>query len=127
MPAENDQIDQIKATHLGTVLNHIRPRWAVQSFVTLVGKNLAWIPGYAALAQASITVANDPSKETPAIIFLPGNHWPEEARPLLPRPDPCQDHPEQAAHNCHCCWADVKTGHRPQTHIGKHYEPQETP
>lgn len=125
MPAENDQITQAKATALGVVLNLIRPRWAVQSFVTLVGKNLAWIPGYSALAQASITVANDPTKDTPAIIFLPGNHWPEEARALLPKPDPCEDHETEPAHNCRCCWGDVRAGMRPVSHIGKHYNHEE--
>lgn len=126
LPAENDQITQAKATALGVVLNMIRPRWAVQSFVTLVGKNLAWIPGYAALAQASITVANDPTKDTPAIIFMEGSHWNHFSADRRPPAGPaCEDHPEQTAMNCRCCWADVKVGQRPETHIGKRYNHEE--
>ena len=84
------------------------------------------IPDYPSLVLAAVTVALDESKETPAIIFMSGNHWPEPKQSALPQPEACQDHPEQIAHNCRCCWADVKVGIRPASHIGIHYEIQET-
>lgn len=125
MTAEKPPITREQATRLAAVLHDMRPRWSIDSIVTLIGKNLDTIPGFTHLTQAAVTIAADPTKDTPAIIFLPGNHWPEPHHPALPQPDPCQDHPEQAAHNCRCCWADVKTGHRPHTHIGKHHQPQD--
>lgn len=65
----------------------------------------------------------DPSCKTPAPIFSRGSHWPETARKSLPKPPPCEDHDGESAHNCRCCTADTKAGIRPQTRIGKHWQP----
>jgi hypothetical protein len=34
----------------------------------------------------------------------------------------CPDH-RQDARYCHDCWQEILAGTRPDTHIGKHYEP----
>lgn len=67
-----------------------------------------------------------PAKRTPNLYTADGKHWTSTATEptALPRQPPCEDHPEEPAHNCRCCWADVKTGQRPQSHIGKTYTPE---
>lgn len=114
-----------QATHLAALIEHIRPDWPSRQTIQLIGQHRTEHP-LNRLAIAAIQAANEPTNRSPSIIFMPGKHWniPDHT-PAGPPPDPCQDHPEEPAHNCRCCWADVKTGHRPQTHIGKHHEPQE--
>lgn len=67
-----------------------------------------------------------PVKRTPNLYAADGKHWTSTATEptALPRQPACEDHPEEPAHNCRCCWADVKTGQRPQSHIGKTYTPE---
>ncbi|WP_066298905.1 hypothetical protein [Arthrobacter luteolus] len=67
-----------------------------------------------------------PAKRTPNLYPEDGQHWTATATnpAALPQGPPCEDHPEEPARNCRCCWADVKTGHRPPTHIGKKYQPE---
>ena len=67
-----------------------------------------------------------PAKRTPNLYPADGRHWTTTAATpaALPQGPPCEDHPEEPARNCRCCWADVKTGHRPPTHIGKKYQPE---
>lgn len=129
MTAENPSITREQAVHLATVLHDMRPRWSTESIVTLIGRNLETIPGFNQLAEAAIKVANDPTKNTPAVIFMDGEHWNHTTSSYRPPPGPpCEDHDTEPAHNCRCCWGDVKAGYRPETHIGKHYEPtEETP
>ena len=66
------------------------------------------------------------AKRTPNLFPADGKHWTSTATDpaVLPRGPACEDHPEEVAANCRCCWADVKTGQRPATHIGKHYQPE---
>ena len=110
------------------LLHELRPDWGVPSVKALLLKNRN-VPSVGALMIAATTKAMEASCRTPGPIFQPGPHWPEAsaAERFLPKPDPCEDHPEEAAHNCRCCWADIKIGQRPQTHIGKRYTPTEQP
>lgn len=107
------------------LLHELRPEWGVGALKTLLMKNRA-VPSLGALMIAATTKALEPSCATPGPIFLPGAHWPDPAAAErhLPKPPPCADHDTFAAHNCPCCWADVKIGERPQTHIGKHWQPE---
>ncbi|MET4059977.1 hypothetical protein ABIB35_001522 [Arthrobacter sp. UYP6] len=69
-----------------------------------------------------------PAKRTPNLYTADGKHWTSTATEptALPQQPACEDHPEQEAHNCRCCWADHKVGQRPQSHIGKHFNESET-
>lgn len=128
MPAENPlPVTRNQATILAALLHEIRPRWSTEAIVSLIGKNLATIPSYPALAEAAIRVANDSTKQTPAIIFLDGKHWerPDQPREAPPPGPKCLDHPENEAHTCHCCKADILVGDRPPTHQGRHWTPKE--
>lgn len=109
-----------QARAVAYLLHELRPGWGVQSLLTLIDKHKPHDLG--ALVIAATTKAMEATCKTPAPIFHPGPHWPEAARAQLPRPEPCEDHIGQDAHNCRSCWADVKAGIRPQTHIGKHHE-----
>lgn len=66
------------------------------------------------------------TKRTPNLYPADGRHWTTTATQphALPQGPPCEDHPEQEAANCRCCWADIKVGQRPTTHIGKHHTPE---
>ncbi|MBG6085840.1 hypothetical protein [Zhihengliuella flava] len=113
------EITKTDATLLAQLINRIRPDWDTRALTTLIGKNRTNIPNLAALTIAATTKAQDPTCKTPAPIFIPGPHWPTETHRHLPPPPPCQDHPEEPAHNCRCCWSEIKTGQRAQTDLGK--------
>lgn len=62
-------------------------------------------------------------KRTPNLYVADGRHW-ESTRPTVSgwdRRPACQEHPEEAAHNCRCCWSEVKTGDRAEDMIGKRH------
>lgn len=52
-----------------------------------------------------------------------GTHWTTTRTMTGPREyvkvPACEDHPEQEAATCRCCWADVKVGERPTEGIGR--------
>ena len=112
-----------QARAVAYLLHEIRPDWGVRSLLSLMEKHQ---PGdLGALVIAATTKALEPSCLTPAPIFHPGNHWIAKAKANLPRPEPCEQHVGQSAHNCASCWGDVKAGLRPADKIGKHHEPEE--
>lgn len=112
------ELTDLQARHLAAVLNLIRPDWPTASLLTLLWENREQ-PSYPALVIAAVTKAQDRTCKTPAPIFIPGAHWPEQVRNKLPALPRCQDHPEQEAPMCNGCWADVKAGHRPENLVGK--------
>ena len=125
MPADfslNDQ--QIKI--LAYALHEIRPEWGIPSMKTIFEKNRSFAD-FAPLLEAAVKVARNPAKKMPSVIFMTGPHWgttaPDVGKDAL-KPPPCVDHPEQDSLTCRCCHADVKVGQRPQTHIGKHWQPE---
>ena len=63
---------------------------------------------------------------TPDLYPADGRHWTTTAtKPEALPPGPaCEDHPEEPARNCRCCWADVRVGDRPHHLIGKHHQPE---
>lgn len=67
-----------------------------------------------------------PAKRTPNLYPADGRHWTTTATEpgALPQGPPCEDHPEEQASNCRCCWADVRVGDRPRNRIGKHHTPE---
>lgn len=62
-------------------------------------------------------------KQTPSFVAQPGTHWDNTAPAGMSyRSAPaqwCEEHPTFEAHNCPCCWADIKIGDRPSSMLGK--------
>lgn len=112
------ELNEPQARHLAGILNIIRPDWPVPSLLTLIWENRAQ-PDFPALVVAAVTKAQDRTCKTPAPIFTPGAHWPEAVRDKLPALPRCRDHDTEDAPTCRSCLADVKTGDRPETMIGK--------
>ena len=120
-------INEKQARALASLLHEMRRGWSIPSMMTLLSKNHDHPASFAEIVIAATTAANDDKVTSPGIIFIDQRFWPEPAKPKLPKPPPCLDHPEQDAHNCRCCLADVKVGDRPQELIGKHMEPEYVP
>ena len=120
---EGEKFDHRQAKDDGRhVLHEIRPSWSIDGTMKVLDRNEDHPAAFGELMSAAITAALDPDTQTPGRIYQVSIHWPEKAKVHLPKPPPCADHPEQDAFTCRCCWADVKAGIRPQTHIGKHHE-----
>ena len=120
-------ITETQGRLLAHLLHEIRPDWGIDGTLKVLIKQGNHPARFGDIATAAITAARDPHTQTPARIFQVSLHWPEEAKRMLPRPPACEDHPELDGPTCRCCWADFKTGQRPQTHIGRHYTPTEPP
>lgn len=68
------------------------------------------------------------AKRIPDFYVEAGKHWTVTAPEKWQAPKewrPCPDHVGQESQNCRCCWADVKAGQRPESHIGKHWDSPE--
>ena len=89
------------------LLHEIRPDWGIASLMSLIDKHRDAVE-LGPLIIAATTKAMEPSCLTPAPIFHPGAHWPAKAKAQLPKPEPCQWHIGEKAHNCRCCAADRK-------------------
>lgn len=114
---------------LAYALHEIRPEWGIPSMRTLFEKNRSFAE-FGPLLEAAVKVARNPAKKFPNVIFMSGPHWDSTAPEInkdAPKPPPCEDHPEQEGPTCRCCHADVKIGQRPQTHIGRHWNPDNQP
>lgn len=120
------ELTERQATYLSHTIHEIRNDWPVPSLMSLFGQNRD-ITCFGALVVAAATKAMDPTCRTPAPIFHPGDHWPGQSRARLSAGPPCQDHETESAHNCRCCWSDVRAGQRPRSFIGKHHIPQQGP
>lgn len=114
---------QHQALIITNALMEIRPSWNRAKILDLLQENRGNPSPFGTILQACVAYANDPGKLTPQFLFQDGKHWPATTG-TTPRPpaDPCEDHPEEPAHNCRCCWADVRTGMRPQQAIGSHHD-----
>lgn len=130
---DHQPITKPQAEALAGILHQLRPEWGVPALMTLIGRNLQHPATYPQLTQAAVTAATRRNPDgahtarTPAVIYQPGKHWeapPGEAPATIPPGPPCADHPTFEAHNCRCCWADIKAGTRPADLIGKHHEPE---
>lgn len=106
------------------MLHEIRPRWSAPAMVKVFERNHSHPAPFVDIAAAAVSAARDAKVETPGCIFTDQRFWPATSKAHLPRPDPCPDHIGEAAHNCRCCQADIKTGIRPASMIGKHWEPE---
>lgn len=122
-------LNEARATLLAHLLHQIRPDWGITAITKTLWNNRDQAgPDYAALAIAATTAARDPNTQTPARVFQIREHWPPDIKPRLPPLPSCEDHPGQDAPTCNSCAADILCGDRPETHRGKHYEPEsETP
>jgi hypothetical protein len=117
MPEITDQ----QGRAIAYLIHEIRPDWGTQALTTLISNNRE-VPSLSALVIAATTKAMELTCKTPAPIFHPGPHWPEEARHKLPPGPPCEDHPTFEGRTCRCCWADVKVGQRSPDQVGKHMD-----
>ncbi|WP_285240088.1 hypothetical protein [Pseudarthrobacter sp. MEB009] len=134
---DSQTITKPQAEALASILHELRPEWGTPALVTLIGRNREHPAPFPALTQAAITAATrrnpdgTPTARTPAVIYQPGKHWDQpinDAGTRIPPGPPCEDHIGQEAHNCRCCWADIKAGTRPEQLLGKHHtETEPTP
>ena len=123
-----------QAEALAGILHELRPEWGIPALVTLIGRNLNHPATFPQLTLAAVTAANRRNPDgthtarTPAVIYQPGRHWDHpigETPNPQPPGHPCEDHPTFQAHNCRCCWADIKAGTRPTEALGKHHNESE--
>lgn len=115
------EITPEQGSALAYILCQIRKDWDQQSVKALLGKNRI-VPSYGELVQAAVTKARQEHVKTPALIFTEGDHWPKPNRMKLPTAPKCEDHPTEVAEHCHCCWADIKIGDRPEHMLGKRFD-----
>lgn len=115
-------ITEMQARLIAHTLHEIRPRWAIASMLTMLEKNANHPAGFADTIAAAVNAARDPAVQTPGLIFIDSRFWPDDVKKRLPRPPECPDHIGKDSTNCSSCWADVKTGYRPESHIGKHFQ-----
>lgn len=125
-----EPITRAQAEALAGILHQLRPEWGIPSMVTLIGRNKDHPASFQRLVLAAVTAANRRNPDgtwtarKPAVIFQPGRHWDHPIGETLATQPPgpnCEDHPTFQAHNCRCCWADIKTGTRPEAALGKHH------
>lgn len=116
-------ITQPQALALAQLLHQIRPDWPAASLIAHLRSHADHPADFADIAVAAITRATDERVKTPHLIWDQGPHWPERAKPALPRGPRCADHDTFDAHNCPACWGDVRAGDRPENLIGKHHTP----
>lgn len=105
-------------THL---THQLRPHWDTKTILQTIeqaAKNGATL---ADTIHAAHKAATTPTMTTPASILFAEN-WPKPNQATTPTPK-CEDHPNETGHNCPCCWADIKTGQRPRTHLGLTWKP----
>lgn len=96
------EVQEPQARALAYLLNQIRPEWPVPSLLSLLEKNRD-VPSLGALMVAAATKALEPTCRTPAPIWSPGPHWPQQTSAGLPPPALCPKHPPYYAHNCGGC------------------------
>ena len=113
-------IHKPQAEALAGLLAIIRPNdWRPKQVLDVLAENRENPAPFAVIAQAAVTAAANPAIKSPTGIFLPGSHWPEEVKARMPDPPRCEEHDTFPAHNCPCCWADIKIGERPEAMMGK--------
>ena len=126
------RLDHLQGETLVHLAHTLRPEWTVPSLRSLL-QAAGDLPGQdwehvvrALLAYATARKPDgSPAKLTPR--FFPeagGPHWTTThtvgtgPREYVKAPA-CEDHPEQEAATCRCCWADVKVGIRDRGLVGK--------
>lgn len=107
-----------EARAVAFLLNRIRPDWQIESTMKVLGQHKQ-VPSLAELTIAAVTKARQDSARTPATIFIEGDHWPKPTKMKLAPAPKCEDHPTETAEHCHCCWADIRVGDRPEHMLGK--------
>lgn len=125
-------LTQSQGQRLATALHAARPDWPTSSITSILQTANAngGLPAHdfdhalrATIAYATTTGPNGYQKQTPAYLPEPSRFWDDTAPASSKHPRakqmPCEDHPEENAHNCSCCWADIKIGQRPQHLLGK--------
>lgn len=111
----------------------MRPDWTKNNPGQLLADaNTDGLPGrdfgHALRALAAYCTARDGSGgwqyRTPNLFIHDGKYWTTTAPAdwVRARPPECPDHIGKDSTNCSSCWADVKTGYRPESHIGKHFQ-----
>ncbi|MHA7227861.1 hypothetical protein [Glutamicibacter soli] len=126
-------ITNSQGQRLTTILQAVRPDWNEKGIVKALqdankGEGLPAIDFDHAM-RASVAYGTAKSrdgsylKQTPLFVAQPGPHWDDTAPPgagyQSAPPAWCEDHPTFNAHNCACCWADIRVGDRPDNMLGK--------
>lgn len=122
---------------LAVIINASRPEWAIASISKILqtANQGNGLPAHdfnhairAAVAYATATSGGgEYVKQTPGFIHEPSRFWDDTAPAgkgyqSAPRPL-CEEHSTFEAHSCPCCWADIKTGLRPDNMLGKRMTP----
>lgn len=79
---------------------------------------------YPEIVVALTRYAKDSDKRVPSFLWDALVDWVPPGT-VAPR-NPCEDHPEQDARTCTCCWSEAKTGMRPEELVGRHHTIQDT-
>lgn len=112
-------ITENQARIMAHALHEIRPAWGIDATLKVLERNAQHPAPFADILAAAVMAARDPQTQTPGRIFQVQIHWPEDAKKKLPKPPRCPDHDGQDASTCRSCWADIKTGERPEHLLGK--------
>lgn len=124
----NPSIPRHAAEALATYIHHtIRPDWGTLGITTAIGQAATTHTNPHTIATAALNAANTLTNRTPAVIPLPGPHWPTGPNPGVAQAGvqgpACEDHPEELARHCRGCLADVKVGDRPRDMVGLRLPP----
>lgn len=144
------------AAALVGIVRVVRPDWHQPQLEDLFREHWQTPAPFADIAIAALTKAQDMTLRAPDAIFNPGPHWPEPARPRIPRgpacpqhpeedlalcrccaadrlaepPEPvtreCEDHPSHSAGLCSICWDEIQAGTRPKARLGLTNRPPRT-
>ena len=109
---------------LAHLVTGLRPDWQTPGVLAAIREASTTTRDPGAVMLAALQAARVPTNRTPAVIALPGSHWPaprgsEASAGGLRDAPACPDHPTHPAHRCLPCIADVKCGDRPAGWEGK--------
>lgn len=126
MDERGNLITEKQAKMIAHVLHEIRPAWGIEGTLKVLDRNKDHTAPFGDILAAAVCAARDPSTQTPGRIFEVRIHWPATIRAQLPKPPSCEDHIGQDAYTCRSCHADIKAGERPESMLGKRWNPPDT-
>lgn len=68
-----------QAEALADLLHQLRPEWAKPAIMAALREHYRHPAGFAVVAQAAVTAANNPANRAPCSIFWDDPHWPQTA------------------------------------------------
>lgn len=117
-----EKLTQLDAIDAARIVHRARADWDPPGIVAAFAK-LRYELDIAQALTAAMRAAADPQAKTPDAITW-DKHRPATTLPGTQPGKRCADHSWLDASTCRCCWSEVKTGMRPESHIGRHYNPE---